>query len=94
MWYGNEILQHRNSETEGEALEDSCVTIHITEKTPPTTQSPSIDSEIAKHRNNFMSVIWKEKAYVREYSFQYNSMMQRGLWYVFYACLPLHEITY
>lgn len=32
MWYGSEILQHRDS-IDGEMLVDSCVTIHLKETT-------------------------------------------------------------
>lgn len=32
MWYGSEILQHRNS-IDGEMLVESCVVVHIKETT-------------------------------------------------------------
>lgn len=32
MWYGSEVLQHRDS-IDGEMLVDSCVTIHLKETT-------------------------------------------------------------
>lgn len=32
MWYGSEVLQHRDS-IDGEMMVDSCVTIHLKETT-------------------------------------------------------------
>ncbi|KAJ6636016.1 hypothetical protein Bhyg_14603 [Pseudolycoriella hygida] len=90
MWYGSEVLQHRDS-IDGEMMVESCVTVHLKETTHEqiTTRSPtdSFDSPYynsergrpRQHQYNYLRLIWEERGTLLEYSLRYNTT-RRGFW--------------